>query len=81
MIPLNVDPYFTFSLQSANVAPFANTLGILDGQGVGVAKLCVPLGLQPSLAGLVLHHAWVGFDLTASSLAVVSAPKALALLP
>lgn len=56
-LPLTPDGYFTFTVLSPNVPPFANTLGVLDGTGFATASLTVPPASSPSLIGVELHHA------------------------
>ena len=61
-LPLNFDDYTLFLLVNPN-SVVANSLGLLDPLGKGLATL--PIGaaaLDPSLAGLTLHHAHVVFD-------------------
>lgn len=61
-LALNFDDYTLFLLVHPN-SVVANSLGLLDPLGGGTATL--PIGaaaLDPSLAGLTLHHAHVVFD-------------------
>lgn len=58
-LPLNLDPYFLFTLASPGAPPLAGSLGVLDAQGQGTALLTVPPATSPTLAGLLLHHAYV----------------------
>ncbi|MEO0649632.1 MAG: hypothetical protein AAFZ65_02995 [Planctomycetota bacterium] len=62
-LPLNSrDVYFDFTLQGANTGPLQATFGVLGPDGTATAALDLPPGLSPTLAGLVLHHAFVVFD-------------------
>ncbi|QDU66922.1 PQQ-binding-like beta-propeller repeat protein [Engelhardtia mirabilis] len=62
VLPLEVDAYLLAMLTGPNQAPFVGTLGLLDAEGDAWARIDVPTGLDPSLAGLVLHHAFVELD-------------------
>jgi glucose/arabinose dehydrogenase len=63
-LPLNFDTYFSLSLSSPNVTPFANTLGVLNPQGRASARVRVPAGvLAPTTVGLTFHHAYASIDL------------------
>lgn len=57
LLPLTPDPYFSFTLQNPNSALLSSSLGMLDGNGVGVASFNVPAGSNPVFAGLEVHHA------------------------
>jgi len=63
-LPLNLDPYFQFTLSNPN-ALIAGALGLLDADGRASATFVVPAGADPSLAGLTLRHAFAVFDLAA----------------
>jgi len=58
-LPLAVDAYFGLTVSSPLAGAFGNFPGILNAQGEASAFLSVPAGADPSLAGLVLHHAFV----------------------
>lgn len=61
-LPLNVDAYTQALIVSPNTF-LAGSLGVLDPVGRGQASLALaPAALDPSLAGLTLHHAHVVFD-------------------
>lgn len=59
-VPLVFDPYTRDTIVLAGSGPFAETLGALDGEGEGRARLDLP-GLDPALIGLTAHHAAVTF--------------------
>ena len=59
VVPLNPDPYFTLTLLYPHPAPFYQFQATLDTTGRAEAKVIVPPGLPPALAGLTLHHAFV----------------------
>lgn len=61
-LALNPDDYFGFTLIAPNEPYFANSNGTLDGEGRAIATLDVPLGTDPALAGVTLHHAFVLYD-------------------
>ncbi len=80
VLPLNVDAYTTNSALNAGLAPWINTLGLLDGQGRAAARIEIPPGAStPALIGLVLNHAYVTLDVAAPVPAVTSASNATAL--
>jgi outer membrane protein assembly factor BamB len=79
VVPLVADPYLLLTLNHANQPPFLGTLGLLDPAGDARATLAVPAGLDPSLAGVTLHHAFV--ELTAGlAAAFASEPVTLELV-
>jgi hypothetical protein len=76
-VPLNFEPaYFPFSIANANGPALTNTLGRLDASGNATASLNLP-PLPASLAGTVLHHAFLVFD--SQGLHLASNPVALTL--
>ena len=78
-MPLNPDPYLSFTVGSPNTPPLGGSLGFLGGLGNGSATVTVPAGATgPGLAGLVLHHAYA---ILTTSVAAVSNPVSLTLLP
>lgn len=79
-VPLNQDPWFQLSLQSANSATYPGSLGTLDANGAAAAA-CVLTPIQdPSLVGVAVFHAFVVFDAN-GQLAHVSNPVKLTLRP
>ena len=79
LVPLNPDPYLSFTVGSPNTPPLGGSLGFLGGLGNGSATVTVPAGATgPGLAGLVLHHAYA---ILTTSVAAVSNPVSLTLLP
>ena len=72
VLPLNFDAYSLFTLQNP-------TLGFLDGQGHTLVQIPVPAGLPASLAGTVLHHAFLVIG--PSKVDAVSAAAPLTLVP
>src|SRR5262245_34474141 len=57
-LPLNLDGYFLFTLLNPNTGLLANSLGFLGGAGTAQASFNIPPGTDPSLAGLVVNHAY-----------------------
>lgn len=58
LVPLNSGPYATLSVDPGNTW-ITNQTGTLDAQGRAVALLNVPVGGLNSVAGQVLHHAFI----------------------
>jgi hypothetical protein len=79
LLPLEFDGYFNLLLTNPNAMPFQNFTGLLDHNGRAQATLVVPAGLDPSLAGVTLYHAYLagvgpgtaGFASEAESLMLV----------
>jgi hypothetical protein len=80
VLPLNLDPYFTFTLGNFNSPLLPGSFGTLDADGRAWASLVLPPGLSPSLSGLGFHHAAVVFTVTGQAL-FVSEPEFLLLVP
>jgi len=78
-LDLVFDAYLSYTLTHANTAPYANTLGALDGVGMGSASLTVPPASDPSLAGAVVNHAFL--VLNGGVVTLTSNPTSLTLLP
>lgn len=81
-IPLNQDGYDLFTLLEPN-AFVQPSLQFLDADGARLAKIFLPAGSSPSLAGVVLHHAFLVFDTTGGTLStrLVSNAAPLELVP
>lgn len=62
LLPLNHDAYFDITLQSPNTPPLGASFGTLDAAGAATATFTVPNGSNPSLAGVVFHHAALLLD-------------------
>ena len=62
VLPLVVDAYTTFTLNSANSAVLTGTFGALDPCGRASAAVTIPAGTNPNLAGLTFHHAFLTLD-------------------
>ena len=58
-LPLNVDPYFLFTLSNPNSTVLANTFNLLAPDGTNSASLSLGPGISPALAGLTLNHAFM----------------------
>jgi hypothetical protein len=80
VLPLQVDPYTLFTIQSPNTAPLLGSLGTLDAQGMATAHFQMPANVPVSLVGIVLQHAF--FTLTPASVPTfVSAAVPLQIVP
>jgi len=75
-LPLNPSYYLTFTITNRNTALLSNSLGVLDGNGHATATFHLP-HVPPSVAGLVLHHAY----LLLQPIDFISNPVALTLVP
>ncbi len=71
-VPLVQDAYFAATLKVGNPA-FHGFFGVLDDDGRASASISVPAGAPPSLAGITLHHAFVGVSLPATATFVSNA--------
>lgn len=83
-LPLNPDAWMFTTLSFANTAVLPNSIGQLDANGeASGAALVVPPATDPSLAGLVLHHAAAVFSLAGGGATVTLATNAqpVTLLP
>jgi len=78
-IPLNVDWYTSMLFLQYNAAFFPDSVGILDGQGMGASHLSVAPGTDPTLVGLRVDHAYLVFGLGGRGLEYVSAAAKLLL--
>jgi len=79
--PLNFDNYALKTIGSTNSPPILGSLGLLDIDGVSKRTLIIPPGLQPSLAGLTLHHAYLIFEPLTFDLIGVSNAVPMTLVP
>jgi hypothetical protein len=78
-LPLNPDAYFVLTVSHPNQPPLAGSLGLLDATGHREASLTVPAVTDPSLAGVVVHHAW--FALQGLQVSLVSNAVPVTLTP
>lgn len=83
VVPINPDPYTDFTLLAPGQPPLVDSLGVLDGNGVGQAGLLLPPGSPASLVGLTLDHAYVVIDAQGPvpALAFASNPVSLLFQP
>ena len=79
-LPLNNDSYTAFTLQGAGGPFLPGSAGVLDAGGGAAASLQLPPGLNPGLAGTVLHHAYAVFAPT-GEVVLASNPVAVELVP
>jgi len=78
-LDLVFDGFLSYMLANPNAAPYANTLGVLDGVGMGSASVTVPAGSFPTLAGVTLYHAYIVIN--GGVVTLTSNPTSLDLLP
>lgn len=81
-IPVVFDAYTAATLGAPNLPPLSNSFGVLDGDGAAAAEFSLPVGSDPTLAGLNLTHAAIAIGVD-PGLAVVGATESatLALVP
>jgi hypothetical protein len=75
-LPLNPSFYLTYTLTSPNTALLSNSLGLLDGNGHAASAFHLP-HVPPTVAGLVLNHAYVLLQ----PIDFISNPVSLTLVP
>ena len=80
-LPLNADGYFLTTLANPNVPPLSSSLGSLDADGRAAAAFDLPPGTAPSLAGVVLGHAFAVLDTGGAQPHVVSNPVPCTFVP
>jgi hypothetical protein len=81
-IPLAVDPYFDLTLAAPNSVLLSPSLSSLQADGRATCVLALPPGINPALAGTVVHHAFVVLDLPGTGLGLfVSNPVSVTLTP
>lgn len=66
VLPLNVDPYFMWTLSNPNLFPLGNTFGVLDATGRATASFTLVPGSPPQWAGAYIHHAYAVLQMTPS---------------
>jgi hypothetical protein len=59
LLPLNADPYFGLTLKNPFLGIFGAYIGLLDVHGEAGATFKIPAGVDPGLAGLLFHHAYI----------------------
>ena len=80
LLPLNFDGYFKLTLFRPFAGIFTAFLGVLSPSGTAVAAFTVPPGIDPSLAGVTLNHAYVsspmfgGADFASNAMPVLLVP-------
>ncbi|MEO0651198.1 MAG: hypothetical protein AAFZ65_11030 [Planctomycetota bacterium] len=65
-LPLNVDAYTNFLIQSPNAPPLLDGFGVLDAQGTAAARFELPAGSSFGLIGTVAEHAFVTINFDTS---------------
>jgi hypothetical protein len=79
-LPLNFDAYFNLTLTNPSAGIYTSFIGFLDVNGKGTAALTLPPGLDPSLMGVTLSHAYLasaaigGADFASSAESVLLVP-------
>jgi hypothetical protein len=75
VVPLVFDSWLAGMITTPNAPPYANSIGVLDAQGIGRTTITVPMGLPPSLVGTMIWHASlaVGSPWVASNAVVLTA--------
>lgn len=58
-LPLALDDYLLFTATYPNQAPLVGTLGVVAPGPPLTARIVIPPGTSPTLAGVVLHHAYL----------------------
>ena len=83
VLPLNVDPYTTLTLEAPNQPPLTGSFGQLDSTGKATCLFSVPQGLPLSLIGVQFNHAYVVIELqpTLLKLNLVSNAVSLDMVP
>lgn len=64
VLPLQVDDLFLATLNQPNNGTYVDNFGVLPTSGVGEARIVVPPGSFPDLAGITVHHAFCTLDLS-----------------
>ncbi|MCZ6596184.1 MAG: hypothetical protein O7B99_00940 [Planctomycetota bacterium] len=81
VVPLNYDPVWgLFTVNNPNTGPLVDTYGQLDYWDQAFAGIQLPTGLDPSLVGLHLDHAFITLDATGTA-TFASNPVPLDLVP
>lgn len=80
-LPLTPDAYFALTVSSPNSPVLPTSFGVLDADGRGSTDFVVPNGMDPSLAGVELHHAALlasapgfGLDAVTNAVTIVLTP-------
>ena len=81
-LPLNPDTYFWATLVHPGAPPLKDGLGILDSLGDATASFVAAPATDPTLAGVTVHHAALGIDVSGiPSIAFASTAVPLSLVP
>ena len=82
LVPLVQDGYFDLTLSNPNSPVLLGSLASLGGDGRSTSTLSLPSGINPSLAGTTVHHAFVVLDVPGTGEALfTSNPVAVSLVP
>lgn len=63
VLPLNLDSYFLFTLQFANLPPLGQSSGVLNANGRANASFTLAAGSPATLAGATVNHAWLALEI------------------
>jgi hypothetical protein len=81
-VPLTADAYFDLTLAAPNSGLLSPSLSSLQGDGRATCVLSLPPGINPNLAGMVVHHAFLVLDLPGTGVGLfVSNPVSVTLSP
>lgn len=80
-LPLNPDAWLLFTLSNPNNVVLSNNVGLLDAAGRAQAAFTLPPTSPPSLAGLVVHHAYAVLDPLKQKVVFASIPVGVKLTP
>ena len=81
VLPLALDAYTLHTLAQPNHPPLLGGFGVLAASSPSTALFAPPPGLDPGLAGLVVHHAYAVLDPFAGSVVHASNAIATVLVP
>jgi hypothetical protein len=81
VLPLAPDSYFLATATTLLGIWPLGSLGLLDAEGEAASAISLPPGFNPTLAGAVLHHAYVVLDLGDLSARAVSNAVPVTLVP
>lgn len=80
-LPLVVDAHFAFTMTQPNNALLPASVGVLDAWGRADAAFVLPPAVDPALAGVTLHHAYVVLDWPTFEVELASNAIPVALVP
>jgi hypothetical protein len=86
VLPLTYDAYLSYTLINPNVPPLSGSFGVLppspvSSGGQTTATYSMPAAFDPTLAGVVLHHAYVTISIVTGDITSVSNAVPTKLIP